>query len=54
MAQKPSGDLHQVKDGVYEISFNGHALGRFSSKDLQKGIEIPVEYTNVSSEPEGK
>ena len=52
--RNPVAIFHQVKDGVYEISFNGHALGRFSSKDLQKGIEIPSSTLSVSSEPEGK
>ena len=52
--RNPVAIFHQVKDGVYDISFNGHALGRFSSKELQKGIEIPSSALSVSSELEGK
>jgi hypothetical protein len=48
--RNPAAIFHQVKDGVYDISFNTHPLGRFSSKDLQKGIEIPSSALSVSSQ----
>jgi hypothetical protein len=53
-SRDPVAIFHQVKDGVYHISFNSYALGRFSSKELQEGIEVPLSILSVSSEPERK